>query len=162
MPVVAIKELRTHLPAKTRLLGVDHGEKTLGLALASHDLSIATPLKTLKRTTFTENTRELAKICAEYEVRGFLIGLPVHMSGDEGKRAESVRSFGNNLLRAKDILGFEPVVCFWDERLSTSAMERFLIEQADVSRKKRGEVIDKLAATHILQGALDFMKYNAV
>lgn len=160
MPVVAIKELRAALPAKTRLLGVDHGEKTLGLALASHDLSIATPLKTLKRTTFSENARELAKICKEYEVGGFLIGLPVHMNGDEGKRAESVRSFGHNLLRFKDILGFEPIICFWDERLSTSAMQRFLIEEADVSRKRRGEVIDKLAATHILQGALDFMKNN--
>lgn len=160
MPIVAIKELRSHIPPKTRLLGVDHGEKTLGLAMASHDLSIATPFKTLERTTFTKNTQELAKICAEYDVRGFVIGLPMHMSGQEGNRAESVRHFGNNLLRAKEILGFEPVVAFWDERLSTAAMERFLIEQADVSRKKRGQVIDKLAATHILQGALDFMRNN--
>lgn len=160
MPVVAIKELKAHLPAKTRLLGVDHGEKTLGLALASHNLSIATPLKTLARTTFTENARQLATICKEYEVGGFLIGLPVHMSGAEGNRAESVRHFGNNLLRAKDILGFDPIICFWDERLSTAAMQRFLIEQADVSRKKRSAVIDKLAATHILQGALDYIKYN--
>jgi putative holliday junction resolvase len=160
MPVVVIKELRTALPARTRLLGIDHGEKTLGLALGSHDLSIATPLKTLTRTTFTENARQLAAICKEYEVGGFLIGLPVHMSGGEGNRAESVRHFGNNLLRAKDILGFDPVICFWDERLSTSAMQRFLIEEADISRKKRAAVIDKLAATHILQGALDYMKYN--
>jgi putative holliday junction resolvase len=160
MPIVAIKELRQHLPPKTRVLGVDHGEKTLGLAMASHDLSIATPFKTLERTKFTQNAQELAKICKEYEVRGFIIGLPVHMSGQEGNRAESVRSFGNNLLRAKDILGFDPVIGFWDERLSTSAMERFLIEQADVSRKRRAEVIDKLAATHILQGALDFMRNN--
>ena len=126
MPIVAIKELRQHLPPKTRVLGVDHGEKTLGLAMASHDLSIATPFKTLERTKFTQNAQELAKI----------------------------------LLRAKDILGFDPVIGFWDERLSTSAMERFLIEQADVSRKRRAEVIDKLAATHILQGALDFMRNN--
>lgn len=160
MPIVAIKELRSHIPPKTRLLGVDHGEKTLGLAMASHDLSIATPFKTLARTTFTKNAQELAKICAEYDVRGFIIGLPMHMSGQEGNRAESVRHFGNNLLRAKEILGFEPIVAFWDERLSTAAMERFLIEQADVSRKKRGQVIDKLAATHILQGALDFMRNN--
>ncbi|HEX2752750.1 MAG TPA: Holliday junction resolvase RuvX, partial [Alphaproteobacteria bacterium] len=111
-------------------------------------------------TKFTKNAEELAKICAEYEVRGFIIGLPVHMSGQEGNRAESVRSFGNNLLRAKEILGFDPVIAFWDERLSTSAMERFLIEQADVSRKRRDEVIDKLAAAHILQGALDFMRNN--
>jgi len=160
MPIVAIKELRSHIPPKTRLLGVDHGEKTLGLALASHDLVVATPFKTLARTKFTKNAEELAKICAEYDVRGFIIGLPVHMSGQEGNRAESVRSFGNNLLRAKEILGFDPVISFWDERLSTSAMERFLIEQADVSRKRRDEVIDKLAATHILQGALDFMRNN--
>jgi putative Holliday junction resolvase len=160
MPIVAIKELRKHLPPKTRLLGVDHGEKTLGLALSNHDLTIATPFKTLERTKFTENVGQLAKICKEYEVAGFVIGLPVHMNGDEGRRAESVRSFGNNLVRVKDLLGFEPVIAFWDERLSTSAMERFLIEQADASRKRRDDVIDKLAAQHILQGALDSLVHT--
>jgi putative Holliday junction resolvase len=158
MPIVAIKELRASLPPRSRVLGVDHGEKTLGLALSDPGLSIATPFKTLTRTKFTENVRELAKICAEYEVRGFVIGLPMHMNGDEGNRAESVRHFGNNLLREKTALGFDPVIAFWDERLSTSAMERFLIEQADVSRKRRDDVIDKLAAAHILQGALDLIK----
>lgn len=155
MPIVAIKELKAHLPPKSRLLGVDHGEKTLGLALSNPDLTLATPFKTLVRTKFTENARQLAAIAQEYGVAGFVIGLPRHMNGDEGKRAESVRSFGQNLINAKDILGFDPVIAFWDERLSTSAVERFLIEQADVSRKRRDDVIDKLAAQHILQGALD-------
>lgn len=158
MPVVAIKELRTHLPPKTRLLGVDHGEKTLGLALSTPDLKLATPFRTLTRTKFTENARQLADIAKEYGVGGFVIGLPRHMNGDEGKRAESVRSFGQNLINARDILGFDPVIAFWDERLSTSAVERFLIEQADVSRKRRDDVVDKLAAQHILQGALDSLE----
>ena len=160
MPVVAIKDLKTHLPAGSRVIGVDHGEKTLGLALSNPDLTIATPFRTLDRTKFTENVRQLAKICAEYNIRGFIFGLPVNMRGDEGSRAESVRHFGNNLLKTGEILGFEPLIVFWDERLSTAAMERFLIDQADVSRAKRDTVIDKLAATHILQGALDYLRNN--
>lgn len=160
MPVVSIKELKSYLPPKTRLLGVDHGEKTLGLALSNPELTLATPFKTLDRTKFTENARQLATIAQEYGVRGFVIGLPRHMNGDEGKRAESVRSFGQNLINAKDILGFDPVIAFWDERLSTSAVERFLIKEADVSRKRRDDVVDKLAAQHILQGALDSFAHD--
>lgn len=162
MTIVAIKELKAQLPPKTRLLGVDHGEKTLGLALSNPELTIATPFKTLERKKFTENLKQLAAICQEYEVRGFVIGLPVHMSGDEGRRAESVRSFGQNLYNARKDLGFDPVIAFWDERLSTSAVERFLIEQADVSRKRRDDVIDKLAAQHILQGVLDFLHRESI
>lgn len=160
MPIVAIKELKALLPPKTRLLGIDHGEKTLGLALSNPALTIATPLKTLARTKFTENTKQLAALCREYGVGGFVIGLPLHMSGEEGKRAESVRSYGTNLTKAAEILGFDPVIAFWDERLSTVAMERFLISEADVSRARRRDVIDKLAAAHILQGALDFLAQN--
>jgi putative Holliday junction resolvase len=155
MPVVAIKELRALLPKGRRLIGIDHGEKTLGLALSNPDLTIATPFKTLERTKFTENVRQLAKICKEYEVAGFVIGLPVSLRGDESRRAESVRHFGQNLIEAKELLGFDPLIAFWDERFSTAAMERFLIDQADASRKRRDEVIDKMAAQHILQGALD-------
>jgi putative Holliday junction resolvase len=157
MPVVAIKELRALLPKGRRLIGIDQGEKTLGLALSNPDLTIATPFKTLERTKFTENVRQLAAICKEYGVAGFVIGLPVSLRGDESRRAESVRHFGQNLIEAKELLGFDPLIAFWDERFSTAAMERFLIDQADASRKRRGEVIDKMAAQHILQGALDAM-----
>lgn len=160
MPVVAIKELKTILPKGLRLIGIDHGEKTLGLALSNPDLTIATPFKTLERIKFTENVRQLATICKEYAVGGFVIGLPVSLRGDESRRAESVRHFGQNLMEAKSTLGFDPLIAFWDERFSTAAVERFLIDTADASRKKRDQVIDKMAAQHILQGALDMMANN--
>ena len=155
MAIVAIKELRKHLPPKSRLLGMDHGEKTLGLALSNPELTIATPLKTLRRTTFTENLKELTAICREYSVGGLVIGLPLNMDDSEGPRAQSVRHFGMNLLKAKDTLGFEPVIAFFDERLSSFAVEDFLTEERRMPKKKQKEVIDALAASHILQGALD-------
>jgi putative Holliday junction resolvase len=155
MPVVSIKELKTHLPPKSRVLGVDHGMKTLGLALSNPDLTIATPLKTLARTKFTENVRQLADICREYDVRGFVIGLPYNMDGSEGPRAESVRHFGKNLMEARATLGFDPLIAFWDERLSTFEAEQFLIDEVNMSRRRRDKIIDKMAAQNILQGALD-------
>lgn len=158
MPIVAIKELRAALPPKSRILGVDHGEKTLGLALSTPDLSFATPYKTLKRTTFTENLRELAHLCAEYHVRAFVIGLPLNMDGSAGPRVESVRSFAANLIKARDQLGFDPLIAFQDERLSTYAVEQFLIEERNMRRDKRKAVIDAHAAAHILQAALDGIK----
>lgn len=156
MPVVPIKELRGRLPPKTRLLGVDHGEKTLGLAFSNPELTIATPFKTLPRLKFTENLKQLAALCKEYGVGGLVIGLPINMDGTEGKRCESVRSWGQNLMNAKAVLGFDPVIAYFDERLSTFAVEDFLIEERRMKNaKKRDEVVDSLAASHILQGALD-------
>ncbi|MBI1214367.1 MAG: Holliday junction resolvase RuvX [Alphaproteobacteria bacterium] len=161
MAIVAIKELKTALPAKTRLLGIDHGSKTWGLALADPGLTIATPLKTIRRTKFTENLRELAALCKEYEVGGFIIGLPLNMDDSEGPRAQSVRHFGFNLLKEKEQLGFEPVIAFFDERLSTHAAEQLLIDDLDMKRGKRKEIIDAMAAAHILQGALDALNRPA-
>lgn len=158
MPVVTLLELKQHLPPHSRVMGIDHGSKTLGIALSDPMLSIATPLKTLARTKFTENLKQIAEICSEYGVRGFVIGLPLHMNGDEGARVDSVRSFGRNIINARDVLGFDPLIAFHDERLSTFAVESFLIEERNMSRKKRATVIDALAAQHILQGALDTMQ----
>jgi putative Holliday junction resolvase len=155
MAIVAIKELKAALPAKSRLLGIDHGSKTLGLALANPALTMATPLKTIARTKFTENLRELAVLCKDYEIGGFVIGLPYNMDGTEGPRAQSVRHFGFNLLKDKDKLGFEPVIAFFDERLSTYAAEQMLIDDLNMRRDKRKEIIDAMAAAQILQGALD-------
>lgn len=155
MAIVAIKELRSHLPPKSRLLGMDHGEKTLGLALSNPELTIATPLKTLRRTTFTENLKDLSAISREYNVRGFVIGLPLNMDDSEGPRAQSVRHFAANLLKAKDAIGFDPVITFFDERLSSFAVEDFLSEERKMPHKKRKEIIDALAAAHILKGALE-------
>lgn len=158
MPVVTLTEMKSVLPERSRVMGIDHGSKTLGLALSDPTLSIATPLKTLIRTKFTENLKQIATICAEYNVRAFVIGLPLHMNGDEGARVDSVRSFGRNIIHARESLGFDPLIAFWDERLSTFAVESFLIEERNMSRRKRDEVIDALAAQHILQGALDAMQ----
>lgn len=158
MPIVTIKELATHLPPGTRLLGVDHGTKKLGLALSSPDLTLTTPLKTLACSNFSEYVKNLAEICREYNVGGFVIGLPFNMDGSEGPRAQSVRHFADNLFKAKDRLGMEPLIAFWDERLSSFAAEQTLIDDFDMPRKKRGDVIDQMAAVYILKGALDAVK----
>ena len=154
MAIVSIKDLRSVLAPKSRLLGMDHGEKTLGLALSNPELPISTPLKTLVSAKFTENLRQLTAVCKEYGVGGFVIGLPLNMDGTEGKRAESVRTFATNLIKAKDTLGFEPAIAFFDERLSTFAVEQFMIDEMQMSRKKRDKQVDRLAAAHILENAL--------
>lgn len=157
MAIVAIKELRRHLPPKSRLLGMDHGEKTLGLALSNPELTMATPLKTLRGKNFTENLKLLAPLCREYEVGGFVIGLPLNMDDSEGPRAQSVRHFGLNLIRAKATLGFEPVIVFVDERLSSFAAEDFLSEERGMKRHKHKEIIDALAAANILKAGLEII-----
>lgn len=157
MPVVTIKDLKARLHAaypRARLLGVDHGTKTLGLALSNPELSIATPFKTLAIKKFTENLRELAGLCQEYEIRGFVIGLPLNMDGSSGKRAEQVKSFGNNLMQNKAALGFDPLVCYWDERLSTSAAEDLLTDDLGIKHRDHKSMIDALAAQIILSDAL--------
>ena len=154
MPIIKLEELREQLPKGKRLMGIDHGSKTWGLAVSNSELTIASPLTTIRLTKFTQDIKELAKLCAEYEVGGFIIGLPLNMDGSEGSRVDSVKDFASNLIKAKDELRFDPLIAFFDERLSTHAMEGFLIEQ-DVSRKKRKQSIDKLAAQLILQGAIE-------
>src|SRR4051812_33282792 len=101
MPVVALTALKSHLPKGKRLLGIDHSKKKLGLAVSNPDLTIATPLKTLTRTKFTEDVKTLGKICQEYGVGGFIIGLPLNMDDSEGPRVDSVRHFADNLLTAE-------------------------------------------------------------
>jgi putative Holliday junction resolvase len=155
MAIIPLKELKTHLPRGKRLMGIDHGEKTLGLALSNPDLTIATPFKTIQRTKFTQDIVTLAKICSEYEVFGFVIGLPLNMDGTEGPRVQSVKHFSDNLLKATEALGFEPLIAFFDERLSTYAAEQSLIDDLDMRRDKRKAVIDAAAAAHILKGALE-------
>lgn len=155
MAIVEIKDLKAVLPRGKRLLGIDAGEKTWGLALSDPGLMIASPLKTIERSKFSLDVPKLAAICKEYGVGGFLIGLPVNMDGTEGPRAQSIRDLVANFLNAKEALGFEPVIAFWDERMSTMAVERFMIEQADTSRARRDKIVDKSAAAWILQGALD-------
>jgi len=147
-----ISDLRENLPARHCLMALDLGEKTIGVAISDDDLQVAAPLETVRRTKFTKDANRLLELVAEYTVGGFVIGLPVNMDGTEGPRCQSVRQFGSNLAEKTDL-----PIGFWDERMSTQAMERHLIVQ-DVSRRRRAEVIDKMAAQYILQGALDFLR----
>ncbi len=157
MAIVTLKELRTALPKGKRLLGIDQSKNKLGLAVSNPDLTIATPLKTIMRTKFAEDVKALAAISKEYGVGGFVIGLPLNMDDSEGPRVDSVRHFADNLIAAQDALGFSPLIAFLDERLSTQAAHDFLEEQANISSKRRAEVIDQLAAQIILKGALELM-----
>jgi putative Holliday junction resolvase len=152
MAIVELQDLPREMAARTRLLALDHGEKTLGLAISDRGLRVASPLETLRRRKFTEDAAALQRICAEQGIGGLVFGLPVNMDGSEGPRCQSVRQFARNLA---EIAGFDPPMAFWDERLSTSAVERVLIAEADLTRKRRGKLIDKMAAAYILQGALD-------
>ena len=140
---------RAALVEGRRLLGLDLGTKTIGLALSDVSATIATPMETLRRSKFAKDAATLSAICAEHEVCALVLGLPINMNGSEGPRCQSVRQFAANLQAKLDI-----EVAFWDERLSTVAATRALLA-ADVSRKRRGEVVDKMAAAYILQGALD-------
>lgn len=152
MLILNLVELRAALPRGARLMGLDLGSKTIGLALSDGGRSIASPLETLKRKKFTADAAALRALVDEHGVGGLVLGLPVNMDGTEGPRCQSTRQFAANLLEKFDI-----PIAFQDERLSTAAVERVLIEEADMTRKRRGEVVDKMAAAWILQGALDAM-----
>ncbi|MBF0334732.1 MAG: Holliday junction resolvase RuvX [Alphaproteobacteria bacterium] len=145
-------DLARELPPNRRLLGLDVGTKTIGLALSDLTRTIATPMETIRRTKFGKDADLLLAIIDKHEIAGLVIGLPVSMDGTEGPRAQSTRQFAENVLGRRDL-----PIAFWDERLSTAAVTRTLLE-ADASRKRRAEVVDKMAAAYILQGALDVMK----
>ncbi len=149
MAIVAVEELSRALAPGAALLGLDLGAKTIGLALSDGELIVGSPLRTIRRTKFTADAEALRLIIDEHGVGGLVIGLPINMDGSEGPRCQSVRQFAANLLARFDI-----PVAFWDERLSTAAVTRTLLD-ADVSRRRRAEVVDKMAAAYILQGALD-------
>lgn len=144
-----IRSLAAYLGRSQRLMGIDLGTKTIGLALSDVERRLATPLATLKRSKFSTDAAQLLARADEFNVAAFVIGLPLNMDGSEGTRAQSTRAFVRNL----SALTERPFV-FWDERLSTAAVTRALIEQ-DASRAKRAKVVDRMAAAYILQGALD-------
>ena len=147
--------LKALLPPGQRLLGLDLGEKTIGVAISDPGLTVASPIDTIRRTKFTEDVRQLAKMIQGREVGGMVVGLPINMDGTQGPRCQSVRHFAENLVKRADLLGMEPEIAFWDERLSTVAVQRLLISEADMTRNKRAQSVDKMAAAYILQGALD-------
>ena len=150
MAIVALEELK--IPPGQRLLGLDLGEKTIGVALSDTLLSIATPMQTLKRGKFSADAAQLDIIISAQGVGGLVVGLPLNMDGSDGSSAQSARAFGRNWAARSPL----PVV-MQDERLSTSAVTRTLLE-ADASRRRRGEVVDKMAAAYILQGTLDRLR----
>jgi putative Holliday junction resolvase len=149
---IPIEDLPPLLAPEARLLGLDLGTKTIGMALSDVTRSVATPLRTLKRGKFTADAKEIAQVVELNQVGALVIGLPLNLDGSEGPRAQSTRAFARNLAGHLGV----PIV-FWDERLSTAAVERHLIE-ADASRKRRAEVIDRMAAAYILQGALERLR----
>ena len=146
----SLSELIKYLPKKSRLLGLDVGRKTIGVAVSDSDMKIATTVGTIRRSKFTKDVKNLDAIITERQVNGLVLGLPISMDGNEGPACQSVRQFAVNLDNVLEI-----GITFWDERLSTSAMERLLTKEADLSRNRRSEIIDKMAAAYILQGALD-------
>lgn len=145
----AIEDFAAALPAMRAIAALDLGTKTIGVAVSDRMLSVATPLETLRREKFTLDADRLIRIAAARDLGGLILGLPRNMDGSEGPRCQSTRAFARNLARLTDL-----PIGFWDERLSTVAAERALLE-ADTSRKRRAEVIDHVAAGIILQGALD-------
>lgn len=150
MPICSIAEMRALLPRQTRLLGLDLGEKTIGLAISDPGLTIASPIDTIRRGKFTRDAVTLIAVIEDRKVGGLVIGLPLNMDGTEGPRCQSTRQFAVNFMEKRDI-----PIAFWDERLSTAAVQRLLTDEADMTRKRRGEVVDKMAAAYILQGAMD-------
>ncbi len=134
------------------LLGIDPGTKTFGLAVSDRTRMIATARETIRREKFSIDAQKILKLIDEDEISAVVVGLPVNMDGSHGPRAQSVRDFCNNLLKIRDLPIF-----LWDERLSTMAVTRTMLE-GDMSRKKRAENVDKLAAAYILQGVLDRLR----
>ena len=153
MPVFDLSELPAACPPNTPWLGLDLGENTIGVSVSDTGRIIASPLELIRKTKFSQDAEQLFKIMDGRKVSALVIGLPLNMDGTEGPRAQSCRAFARNLER------FRPVnVAFQDERLSTTAVERFLIDELDLTRKRRADVVDRTAAAWILQGALDRLR----
>ena len=156
VPVLDLLDLSAACPPNTAWMGLDLGEQTIGVATSDTSRMIASPLELVRKSKFTQDAEQLFRLMAHRKVSGLVVGLPVNMDGTEGPRAQSCRAFARNLIRLRDV-----PIAFWDERLSTSAVERFLIEDLDLNRKRRAQVVDRTAAAWILQGALDRVRDQA-
>jgi putative Holliday junction resolvase len=151
MPVLDLLALPAATPPYTPLAALDLGEKTIGVAISDVMRAFSSPLGLIQRTKFTQDAKALFDLIGPRGALGLVIGLPLNMDGTEGVRCQSTRAFASNLLRLRP----ELAIAFWDERLSTMAVNRTLIQEADLSRAKRAAVVDRAAAAYILQGALD-------
>ena len=156
MAVVDLLELPDALPKGQAVAGLDLGEKTIGVAISDVSLMIASPAALIRKAKFTQDTEALFNLMSERGAGGLVIGLPVNMDGSEGPRCQSARAFGHNLLRLRNL-----PIAFWDERMSTMAVNRMLIDELDMTRARRAEVVDRAAAAYILQGALDRLRAAA-
>jgi len=156
MAIVELKDFHTMLKPNDRLLGIDLGSKTIGLAISDVMRSVASPVETLVKGKFTKDAQKIQKLIDSEQFGGIVLGLPKEMDGTEGKRCQITRAFAFNMSGAIDL----PIL-LWDERLSTVAVERILINEADMTRKRRKEVVDRAAAAYILQGALDALQHQA-
>jgi putative Holliday junction resolvase len=153
MAICKPSDLKAKLARNQTILGLDLGTKTIGTALSDTTYIIASPLVTIARRKFAQDAAELEALIDKHHVGALVLGLPVEMDGREGTRAQSTRSFAAEFLKRRDL-----PLAFWDERLSTAAVERMLTDEADLSRKRRAEVVDKTAAAYILQGVLEAMR----
>ncbi len=146
-------------PANVALMGLDVGKKTIGVAISDSEQSIAFPICTIKRSKFSRDIKELEKIIREYDIGGYVIGLPLNMDNSEGRACQSIRDFCAEFARQLPQDLQNPWIALWDERLSTASVYGFVDKSVDISRRKAKErgIVDKLAAQHILQGALDFI-----
>lgn len=153
MIIEDIRAFAAILPPFRAIFGLDFGEKTIGVAASDLRRTVATPIEVIRRTKFTEDAAKLLAMVQTRNIAGLILGLPLNMDGSEGPRVQSTRAFARNLVKLTDL-----PITYWDERLSTVAAERALLE-ADTSRKRRKEVIDQVAAGYILQGALDRMAH---
>ena len=153
MPVFDLSELSAACPPNTPWLGLDLGENTIGVSVSDTGRIIASPLELIRKTKFTQEANRLFSLIDGREVGAIVIGLPLNMDGTEGVRCQSNRAFARNLLRLREI-----PIAFWDERMSTMAVNRFLIDQLDASRAKRAGLVDQMAAAWILQGALERLR----
>lgn len=154
MPVLDIEDFAAALPQYAPVVGLDPGEKTIGVAVSDVTRTVASPLALIEKTKFTQDAEQLFKLMDSRGAIGIVVGLPMNMDGTEGVRCQSNRALARNLLRIKPDLP----ITFWDERLSTAAVTRVLIDEHDVNRKRRAEVVDKMAAGWILQGALERLR----
>ncbi len=156
MAVLDLLDLPAAAPPMTPLVGLDLGEKTIGVAVSDATRLVASPLETIRKRKFTEDAAALFRLMESRGAGGIVIGLPVNMDGTEGPRCQSARAFARNLIRLKDL-----PIAFWDERMSTMAVNRMLIGEADITRARRAAVVDKAAAAWILQGALDRLRFSS-
>jgi putative holliday junction resolvase len=153
MPVLTLEDFAAALPPAGALAGLDLGEKTIGVAVSDSLRMVGSPLETLRRTKFTADLERLFAILDERRIGALVVGLPLNMDGTEGPRCQSNRAFARNLLTRRDL----PLL-FWDERLSTAAVTRMMIDEHDLTRKRQAQAVDKLAAAWILQGALERLR----